>query len=184
MCVKNSVHRGGGFSRPTPWGEIGGLARGISRPTPRGGLREGLQAHTQGGPDPGGSRSRPGGVSQQALRQTPPPQADGYCCGRYTSYWIFRSVCQEFCSRGGGVLQAHTQGGNWGSGQGGLQAHTQGGSLGEGLQAHTQGGPGPGGSRSRPGGCIPASTEADTPPSRRLLLWAVRILLECILVNI
>ena len=74
---------------------------------------------------------------------------------------IFRSVCQEFCSRGrrgGGNpaciagLQAHTQGESWGvwpggvsrstprgrgvegSGLGGLQAHTQGG-----LQTHTQG---------------------------------------------
>ena len=26
-------------------------------------------------------------VSQHALRQTPPPQADGYCRRRYTSYW-------------------------------------------------------------------------------------------------
>ena len=36
------------------------------------GLAGGLQAHTQGG------------VSQHALSQTPP---DGYCCGRYASYW-------------------------------------------------------------------------------------------------
>ena len=49
--------------------------------------------------------------------------------------------------------------------------------LGGGLWAHTQGGsPGP-----HLGG-IPACTEADTPSSRRLLLRAVRILLECILV--
>ena len=34
----------------------------------------GVQAHTGGG------------GSQHALRQTPPP-ADGYCCGRYASYW-------------------------------------------------------------------------------------------------
>ena len=27
---------------------------------------------------------------------------------------IFRSVCQEFCSQGGGGLQAHYQGGGWG----------------------------------------------------------------------
>ena len=27
------------------------------------------------------------GVFQHALRQTPPPPADGYCCGRYASYW-------------------------------------------------------------------------------------------------
>ena len=40
-------------------------------------------------------------------------------------------------------------------------------------------GPGPKG-----GMCIPACTEPDPPPSRRLLLRAVRILLECILVFI
>ena len=53
-------------------------------------LLGGLQAHTWevSGPTPGGSPGRhPGeGVSQDALRQTPPP-ADGYCCGRYASYW-------------------------------------------------------------------------------------------------
>ena len=39
-------------------------------------------------------------------------------------------------------------------------------------------------SRPRPRGVYTACTEADTPPhSRRLLLWAVRILLECILVD-
>ena len=99
------------------------------------------------------------------------------------------------CPRGG--LQAHTQGEVEGSGWGGLQAHTWGrlrglawgGGLrptprveveGSGwvwLQAHPGGGsPGPGLE-----GCIPACTEAD-PPSRQLLLRAVRILLECILV--
>ena len=34
-----------------------------------------------------------------------------------------------------------------------------------------------------PGVCIPACTEVDPPPSRWLLLQAVRILLECILVK-
>ena len=95
VCVKNSVHTGGGgFSRPTPRGEIGGLARGVSRPTPRGVSRptpRGVQA--QGVPGPG-----LGGVSKQALRQTPPLPADGYCCGRYASYWnafllIFKIHC-------------------------------------------------------------------------------------------
>ena len=63
-CVKNSVHRGGGRSPgPHPGGRLRGLA-GV-----------GLQAHN------------PGGVSQHALRQTTPPPADGYCCGRYASYW-------------------------------------------------------------------------------------------------
>ena len=49
---------GGGVSRPTPRGEVRGLAGGVT-----------LQAHTWGGV----SRSRLGGVSQHALRQTPPP---------------------------------------------------------------------------------------------------------------
>ena len=44
-----------------------------------------------------------------------------------------------------------------------------------------QGCPGPGGVQAQAWGCIPACTETDTP-SRRLLLRAVRILLECILV--
>ena len=39
----------------------------------------------QGVPAPGGICSRgcllPGGV------ETPPPEAEGYCCGRYASYW-------------------------------------------------------------------------------------------------
>ena len=71
-------------SRPTPQGEVGGLARG------------GLQAHTRGGPTTGGSPGphlgewspgpHLGGVSQHALRQTPHPH-DGYCCRRYASYW-------------------------------------------------------------------------------------------------
>ena len=53
---------------------------------------------------------------------------------------IFRSVCQEFCSRGGGVSRPRPRGEVGGSGQGvpgphlgDLQAHTWGG-----LQAYTQ----------------------------------------------
>ena len=68
-------------------GSLRGLARGVSRPTPRGVSRptpRGVSRPTPGGspgPHPGGG----GGVSQHALRQT--PLADGYCCGRYASYW-------------------------------------------------------------------------------------------------
>ena len=68
----------------------------------------GLQAHTQGGSWgvwPGGSPGphpmgfpgpHPGGSPGPHLQEggypsmhwgRPPPQADGYCCGRYTSYW-------------------------------------------------------------------------------------------------
>ena len=56
-------------SRPTPKGELEGLARGSPGPHPGGGAQ---------GP-------HPGDVSQHALRQT--LRADDYCCGRYASYW-------------------------------------------------------------------------------------------------
>ena len=53
-----------------------------------------------------------------------------------------------------------------------------------GVSRPTPGGcPGPHPGGSGPWGCIPACTEAD-PPSIRLLLRAVRILMECILVAI
>ena len=56
------------------------------------GLQGGLQAHTEGGlqahTQEGGLQAHTqGGVSQRALRHTPLPTADGYCCGRYASYW-------------------------------------------------------------------------------------------------
>ena len=46
-------------------------------------------------------------------------------------------------------------------------------------------GPGPGLSRPRPRprGCVSQHALRQTPPGRRLLLWTVRILLECILVQ-
>ena len=74
--VCHSVHRGG-VSRPISRGEV--LGSGL------GGV---VQAHTRGGDSgqhPGRrvSRPRPGGVSQHALRQTPPP-----------SRWLLlRAVC-------------------------------------------------------------------------------------------
>ena len=72
-----------------------------------------------------------------------------------------------------------------GSGRGGFfrptpRGELEGSDLGGGVSRPTPRGV----SRPTPGrGCIPACTESD-PPSRRLLLWAVRILLECILVPI
>ena len=52
------------MSRPTPRGRLRGLAGwGVSRPTLRGEVE-----------DLAGGVSRPGGVSQHALRQTPPEQ--------------------------------------------------------------------------------------------------------------
>ena len=82
---------------------------------------------------------------------------------------IFRSMCQEFCSRGrgrGGSPGQHP-GGRLRGLAGGLQAHTQGD-----LQAHTwEGGssPTPTGSQTDPGGspdphpCTPACNGAYTP---------------------
>ena len=77
---------GQGVSRPTPKGKLRGIWPGGSPgPHPRGKLRGiwpggCLQAHTQrvSRPTPGG------GLSQHALRQTPP---NGCCCGWYASYW-------------------------------------------------------------------------------------------------
>ena len=93
---------------PQSEGKLRGLAGGlqahtwgVSRLTP-GGLQAhtwgdfqarthgGLQAHTWGclqAQTQGGLQAHTqGGVSQHALRQTPTPM-DGYCRGRYASYW-------------------------------------------------------------------------------------------------
>ena len=103
-CLSFCSRGGGGGGE----GGIPACLAGLQAHTQVGGWRVwpgggvgGLKAHTQGvgwgvwprgrgspGPHPGGV-SRPtlgGGVSQHALRQTP-QSADGYCCGRYASYW-------------------------------------------------------------------------------------------------
>ena len=90
----------------------------VSRPTPRGevkgsGLGGSLQAHTRGevegsglggspGPHPGGklrglawggvSRPTPGGGCLQAHTR------DGYCCGRYASYWKAFLLTIYYCT--------------------------------------------------------------------------------------
>ena len=106
-CVKNSVHRGvvqaqaqgglprGGCPDPDPGGGI--YPGGMSRPRPRGCLPMGCLGTGSGGSRPrhvGGPGPGPeGGVSQDALRQTPP--ADDHCCRRYASYWntfLFKSA--------------------------------------------------------------------------------------------
>ena len=82
-----------------------------------------------------------------------------------------------------GGFQAHTQGVSRPTPRGNLQAHTWGGlqahTQGEGFQTQTWGG---GLSRPTPGG-ISQHALRQTMPPRRLLLRAVRILLECILVE-
>ena len=99
----------GGCPGPHPGGKLRGLARGVSRPT-----LGGLQAHTgrvsrttPGGvsrPTPGGGspgphpvgglqahtwgvpRPTPGGCIPACTEADTPP-VDGYCRGRYASYW-------------------------------------------------------------------------------------------------
>ena len=66
LSVSHSVNRWGGCLAPGPGGRLGVWP--VSSPRP-------------GGAGPGGC------LSQHALRETPPPPADGYCCGRYASYW-------------------------------------------------------------------------------------------------
>ena len=108
----------------------------------------------------------PGGVVSQHALQVSRPTPRG-----------------EVEGSGQGGLQAYTQGESWGVWPGGgLQAHTQWGSPGShlgGLQAHTQGV-----SRPTPWGGVYPSMCWGRPPPHRLLLWAVCILLECILVRV
>ena len=68
----------------------GGLPRGVSRP------RGCVQAQAWGV-----SRPRPSGVCIPACTDanTPPPPADGYCCGRYASYWNALLLLPEFTTR-------------------------------------------------------------------------------------
>ena len=72
-CVKNSVHGGGGG--------LGFCSR-----------EEGGACLGEGVPAPGGEGSAPGGGG--CLVETPP--RDGYCCGRYASYWNAFLYCSDF----------------------------------------------------------------------------------------
>ena len=78
----------GGCPGPHPGGKLRGLARGGLQAHTQGGLQahtwEGLQAHTWWGvyrPTPGGC------IPACTEADTPPPPVDGYCHGRYASYW-------------------------------------------------------------------------------------------------
>ena len=79
----------------------------------------------------------------------------------------------EVKGSGCGVSRPHTQGGGWEEWLGGLQAYTQGEVKGSGWG----GSPGP-----HQGGVYPSMHWGRHPLSRWLLLWVVRILLECIVV--
>ena len=80
-CLSVCPQGGGKGSRPIPSREVRGFGRGGSRSMPGGGLGVWLG----GSPDQGPEGLGPGlgggvGVSQHALRQTPPSR-------RYASYW-------------------------------------------------------------------------------------------------
>ena len=70
-------------SRPTPRGEVERSGLGVSRSTLGWGGLQAHQAHTL----EGGLQAHTQGVSQHALRQTPPSPTDSYCRGQYASYW-------------------------------------------------------------------------------------------------
>ena len=69
-----------GASRPIPWGRLGGLAGGGGFPGPYPGGS--WRVWPGGAPGPG-----LGGVCIPACTEADIPPADGYCCGRYASYW-------------------------------------------------------------------------------------------------
>ena len=91
----------GGVSRPRPrrevWGSGWGDLQAHTWEVWLGG-EVGLQVHTRWGgwmvwlggwspgPHPGGVEDQ-GGIPACTEADTPPTPADGYCCGRYISYW-------------------------------------------------------------------------------------------------
>ena len=77
----------GGSPGPHPeeGGKLRGLAKGSPGPHPGGGGSPGPHPVWSPGPNPEGGMG--GCVSQNALRRPPPPPVDGYCRGRYASYW-------------------------------------------------------------------------------------------------
>ena len=96
-CLAAGLLEGGipaclaGFQTHTQGGSWGS-GWGGSRPTPKGEVEKsdlrGLQAHTWGGVSRLTSRGSPGphpGGCIPACTEADPP--DGYCCGRYASYW-------------------------------------------------------------------------------------------------
>ena len=100
---------------------------------------------------------------------------------------IFTSVCQEFCSQGeGGAIPACTAGGIPACLAAGLQGGAIPACIAGGIPACLAAGfwgvPTPGGVCSW-GGLLPRGVSGGGPLGQ-LLLWAVRILLECILVSL
>ena len=101
-CVKNSVERGGGIPAclagdipaclageiPACLASLQGVlqthagGRGVSRPTPGEGKFPGPYLGGVSRPTP-----REGGWCIPACTEANPSLTDGYCCGRYASYW-------------------------------------------------------------------------------------------------
>ena len=94
VCPQGGCLVPGGVPGPggvCSWGvsALGGLLKGVPGPA---GVCSGGVSGLGGylvpvGPGQGGL------VSQHALRQTPSPERDGYCCGRYASYWNAFLLC-------------------------------------------------------------------------------------------
>ena len=144
------------ISRPTPRGKLEGFGWGVSRPTLRGKLR-GL-AWGSPGPHPGG-RLR---VSGQGVLQAH-TLGGGLQAHTWSSSWTDSALGTTIGDEDG--IQAYTWGGSPGPQLGGLQAHSWRGSP----EPHPHWGRTP----------LP-------PPHThrwRLLLRAVRILMECIFVQ-
>ena len=85
------------FPGPHPGGKLRGLARGVSRPTPKGEVegsgRGWLQAHTRGGGWCLQAHTQRGVYPSMHWGRPPP----GYCCGRYASYWnVFLSFLRFY----------------------------------------------------------------------------------------
>ena len=82
MCM---LEKSGNFVSPEKWEHWSVHRGGGEGVVSQHALQVVSQHALQQGGSPGPHLGR-GGVSQHALRQTPPP-VDGYCCGQYTSYW-------------------------------------------------------------------------------------------------
>ena len=87
----------GGVSRPTPRREVEGSGGGFQAHTYRG-----LQAHTRGS-----LQAHTWEVGIPACIETDPLPADGYCRGRYASYWN-AFLFYIFCATNGNMPMCKT----------------------------------------------------------------------------
>ena len=164
------------FPGPHPRGKFRGIwPGGVSRPIPKVEVEGDLvQVHTQGGSlggsGQGGLQAYTQGGSWGGSGPGPHPR------GKLRGIWSRPTPKVEV---EGDLVQAHTQGGSWG-GSGWGVCLLQGVSDPRGVYSR-------GHACSQGGVCswgfCPGGGCGDPPPPWRLLLQAVRILLECILVS-